>query len=552
MADILQPTVDTTTLLKAHYRFQLGCFVSEQQDANGGIFAFSDVTPAPMWNHAAWTDLADDFSTFLQKARDWQSAKNRRPVIYVADPTAAQLEQLQQQGFERFDEEAWMVAEPGDFAWQTSELASEVHDQPSLNRFIETFSASFQIKESGYRRVLVQHQPHNSIRSRHFILHDDSGAVVSVGTVIADAEIACLYNVGTPSGQRGRGYGGRIFQHIAAAVVNNGCKTLFLQVENNSNAKRLYEKNGFRTSFVRVGFRLKDWQPNRIQRTKLSNLLGHKPSENHVPRYLRETRALGSEVTTALNRFSGSNGVESAYLAAWSYLIHRYTGVDSATFTVCDHPTNSRRPLSVRVDRAATVQSWITKLPQSSAPSDSDAAESFLCFNRKGAPSHLEDHQFPLELHITGEVETIELIFRSDLFSKDAIRRMGAHFATILQFIARNPNATVGEIELLSPTEKRQLLVDWNQTAFEPTSQSLVHLFAAQVQRTPEATALVRPATRRTATWRSPRRRRSSTRCKPPAPRAWWPFRAWARWDGTSHGCSRRRGYLSWSATSIP
>src|SRR5688500_18216008 len=163
MADTLQPKVDHTTLLKAHYRFQLGCFVSEQQDAPGGVFAFSEITPVPMWNHAAWTEPDADFSAFLRKARDWQCGKNRCPVIYIADPSSERVELLHQQGFEEFYEEAWMVAESGGFAWEKSTAATEVSNQQTLNHFVDTFSLSFQIKESGHRRALVQHQPQAAV-----------------------------------------------------------------------------------------------------------------------------------------------------------------------------------------------------------------------------------------------------------------------------------------------------------------------------------------------------------------------------------------------------
>ena len=483
--------VDHTTLLRKHYAFQQGCFLSEQQDANGGIFAFSDITPIPMWNHSAWLNTAGDFSEFVRKARAWQNTKNRRPVVYVANPTESQLSLLEAEGFEKFDAEAWMVCDASAVSHIEYADVAEVRDQQTLNQFVETFSASFQIKESGYRRALVRNQTGGPVQSRHFVLFDSAKRPVSVGTVMFEGDIACLYNVGTPPSERKKGYGGRIFEHIAAAAKASGCTTLFLQVENDSKAKRLYEKFGFQTAFVRVGFRLKDWQPNRIQRTKLSSLLGYRPSENHTPRYLRETRALASDLGTALIKSLGTAGVERACLAAWAYLIHRYSGEDTASFTVCDHEKDVRRGVAVTVDRFATVRSWITHFPETPPQAEGEAAESFICVSRDRVPSHLENYEFPLELHVLGDLGSIELIFRSDLFSKDAARRMSAHFATILQFMARNPNASVSDIEVLSPAEKRQLLVEWNQTSFEPTQQSIVQLFEAQVEKTPDATALL-------------------------------------------------------------
>ena len=478
-------------MLRKHYAFQQGCFVSQQESTNGGLFAFSDITPIPMWNHSAWIEEGGDFQRFVRESLDWQNSKGRRPIVYIPGSKDTEVEVLKTNGFEKFDEEAWMVCDATNARHPKADNVVEVHDQKTLNQFIDTFSASFQIKEAGYRRALAGKQPAGSPKSRHFVLYDQSKRAVSVGTLISDGEIACLYNVGTPPGERGKGYGGRIFQHLAAVAKESGCSTLFLQVENNSNAKRLYERFGFETTFVRIGFRLKDWQGNHSARTKLSNLLGYRPVENQTPRYARETRAIPGDIGASLVRIFGANGLENVCIGAWAYLIHRYTGEDTSSFTVCDHHTKAARPTSVTVDRFAAAKTWLARLPETPPVADSGAAESFLCLNRTGSPSHFEDHRFPLELHVIGQTESIELVFRTDLFSKDAIRRMAAHFVTILEFVARNPDAPVADIELLSAIEKRQLLVDWNQTSFEPTRQSLVQLFEGQVEKTPDATALL-------------------------------------------------------------
>ena len=46
-------------------------------------------------------------------------------------------------------------------------------------------------------------------------------------------------------------------------------------------------------------------------------------------------------------------------------------------------------------------------------------------------------------------------------------------------------------IELLAPEERRQLLLEWNATAREVPQATLPALFEAQVERSPEAIALV-------------------------------------------------------------
>src|SRR5688572_12122714 len=147
--------VDRATLLRKHYNFQQGCFVSEHEESGGGILAFSTVTPIPMWNHATWIEGTDsEFGAFLDHAKEWQQAKDRRPVLYIAEATPAQKSVVQAAGFERFDEEAWMVCKLHETQHSTDDRAIEVTDSGTLQQFIEAFSASFQIKEAGYRSTL--------------------------------------------------------------------------------------------------------------------------------------------------------------------------------------------------------------------------------------------------------------------------------------------------------------------------------------------------------------------------------------------------------------
>src|SRR6185437_11140234 len=54
-----------------------------------------------------------------------------------------------------------------------------------------------------------------------------------------------------------------------------------------------------------------------------------------------------------------------------------------------------------------------------------------------------------------------------------------------------NPTTQVSKLPLLSEAERRQLLVDWNQTAAAyPAEQCLHQLFEAQVAATPSREAL--------------------------------------------------------------
>jgi non-ribosomal peptide synthetase component F len=61
-----------------------------------------------------------------------------------------------------------------------------------------------------------------------------------------------------------------------------------------------------------------------------------------------------------------------------------------------------------------------------------------------------------------------------------------------LESIGANPDMPVGELTLLSPAERQQLLVDWNPTATQhPGGECIHHLFEDQALRTPDMVALV-------------------------------------------------------------
>ena len=72
------------------------------------------------------------------------------------------------------------------------------------------------------------------------------------------------------------------------------------------------------------------------------------------------------------------------------------------------------------------------------------------------------------------------------------IARMLGHFKTLLDGIVADPEQRVSALTLMSPTERQQLLVEWNATEAAYPHGACVHeLFEAQVARTPDRVALI-------------------------------------------------------------
>src|SRR6185436_16148638 len=77
-----------------------------------------------------------------------------------------------------------------------------------------------------------------------------------------------------------------------------------------------------------------------------------------------------------------------------------------------------------------------------------------------------------------------------DLFEGETVRRMAGHFQVLLAGIAADPDRPVCELPLLAAEERELLLGAWNDTDTDfPLHLPFSRLFAAQVERTPEAVA---------------------------------------------------------------
>jgi amino acid adenylation domain-containing protein len=85
-----------------------------------------------------------------------------------------------------------------------------------------------------------------------------------------------------------------------------------------------------------------------------------------------------------------------------------------------------------------------------------------------------------------------DLEYNTDLFDKSTITRMLTHFQTLLEGVVANPDQHLAKLPLLTEAERQQLLVEWNKTQANYPSEVCLHqLFEAQVERTPDAIAVV-------------------------------------------------------------
>ncbi len=107
---------------------------------------------------------------------------------------------------------------------------------------------------------------------------------------------------------------------------------------------------------------------------------------------------------------------------------------------------------------------------------------------------------YPLELTVeVGAEFCLSLAYSCHRFEAATVTRMLGHLQNVLQSIVTNPHQRLKELSLLTAAQQYQLLVEWNQECrrqeAEGTETGLdlcIHqLFEAQVERTPDAVAVV-------------------------------------------------------------
>jgi non-ribosomal peptide synthetase component F/acyl carrier protein len=100
--------------------------------------------------------------------------------------------------------------------------------------------------------------------------------------------------------------------------------------------------------------------------------------------------------------------------------------------------------------------------------------------------------KFDLTLFLEESQDGVKAIweYRTGLFEAETIARMARNFQTLLESVVADPSRPVGELDLIAPAERRQLLVEWNETATRYPEDRCFHgLFEDQAARTPTAVA---------------------------------------------------------------
>lgn len=108
----------------------------------------------------------------------------------------------------------------------------------------------------------------------------------------------------------------------------------------------------------------------------------------------------------------------------------------------------------------------------------------------------LHDYKTPhgSELTLVIQENGIECFwfYNEEVFDQESVVQIQHGFTTFLQSIVSDPQQPISHLPILTKTEQYRLLVEWNATKSKyPLEQCLHQLFETQVERTPEAIAVI-------------------------------------------------------------
>ncbi|WP_440974850.1 non-ribosomal peptide synthase/polyketide synthase [Pseudomonas koreensis] len=107
-------------------------------------------------------------------------------------------------------------------------------------------------------------------------------------------------------------------------------------------------------------------------------------------------------------------------------------------------------------------------------------------------PSHFAKFDLSLNLSESNGVIRGSLEYATALFDETTVERFVGYFQRLLQAMVANDQAVLEHAPLLAQDEQQRLLVEFNATAVDYDLQQTIHgLFEAQVQRSPQAPAVV-------------------------------------------------------------
>ncbi|NEU77735.1 non-ribosomal peptide synthetase [Nostoc sp. UIC 10630] len=107
--------------------------------------------------------------------------------------------------------------------------------------------------------------------------------------------------------------------------------------------------------------------------------------------------------------------------------------------------------------------------------------------------SSVDNTNYPLTVTVIPSFELeLRISYDCDRFHSDTITRMLGHLVTLLENLIADVSQPLASLSMLTKVEQHQLLVDFNNTQADyPKNECIHHLFEEQVEKVPDALAVV-------------------------------------------------------------
>jgi amino acid adenylation domain-containing protein len=97
-----------------------------------------------------------------------------------------------------------------------------------------------------------------------------------------------------------------------------------------------------------------------------------------------------------------------------------------------------------------------------------------------------------LDLEEIGDSMKCEMVYGTALFEPGTVKRLCDNYVVLLESIAGRPGGLLGTLDILPRDQRQKILSEWNPVEETAMDRRCVHyLFEGQVQRSPEASAIV-------------------------------------------------------------
>ncbi len=252
---------------------------------------------------------------------------------------------------------------------------------------------------------------------------------------------------------------------------------------------------------------------------------------------------LSKSATAALRSFIGQHQLSLNVLAqaAWALFLSRCSDADEVVFgvTVSSRPRtlsgvdqmagcfSNILPRKAQVSPGAFLLPWLRDLQAeqfkieqhqhfalsdihdwAGAPPDHPLVESLLVFEESAAEGPLWGRSGSLAVHRYGSSQcyssplvlitslgqhlTLEISHDRQSFEEAAIVQTLGRLKMIIEEIVSHPGQRLSALPLLTPAERQQLLVEWNNTRNDyPLNKCIHEVFEARVAQSPEAMAFL-------------------------------------------------------------